>query len=189
VVYARSVNGQELSFAASGMLWRDSLVMMDRQTKTLWSHVTGEALRGHFEGRRLERIPAVQTTWERWRAAHPDTLVLAKERPTRGSVYDEYRADPKRFGILRARRAVGKLPGKTLIHGTVVGGSAVAIADRLLEEQTEREAQVSGGKVVFRRSPDGGTRAYEVGSGNELPVTRAFWFAWIAFYPETELIE
>ncbi len=188
MVYARDVSGQELTFILSGMLWRDSLIMMDRETKTLWSHVTGEALRGVFKGRRLEAIPVVQTTWERWRTAHPGTQVLVKDKTIRGSAYDEYRTDPTRFGITRARRAVGKLPGKELVHGTVIHGSAVAVTDEALKKKKKREATVSGHKVVFRRSPDGGTRAFEADSGKELPVTVAFWFAWISFYPETELI-
>jgi hypothetical protein len=31
--------------------------------------------------------------------------------------------------------------------------------------------------------------AREISSGKELPVTQAYWFAWIAFYPGTRLIQ
>jgi hypothetical protein len=189
VVYARRVDSRDLTFIVSGMLWRDSLVMMDRETETLWSHVTGEALRGPLAGKRLEPIPVVQTTWQRWRAAHPETLVLVKDEPVQGSVYEEYHTDPNRFGITRARRSVKRLPGKTLVHGTVVGGEAVAIRDGALDVGKELEVRVGERGVVFRRSSDGGTRAFEAGSGDELPVTVAYWFAWIAFYPGTELVE
>ena len=47
------MNGKELTFMVSGMLWRDSLVMQDRETETLWSHVTGEAIRGPLKLRIL----------------------------------------------------------------------------------------------------------------------------------------
>jgi len=189
VVYARRVDGRDLTFIVSGMLWRDSLVMMDRETETLWSHVTGEALRGPLAGKRLEAIPVVQTTWDRWRTAHPGTSVLVKDEPVRGSVYERYHTDPARFGLTRSRRAVKRLPGKTLVHGTVIDGSAVAIVDGLLQKSEEREAQVDDHTVSFRMSADGGTRAFEADSGEELPVTVAYWFAWISFYPGTELVE
>lgn len=190
MVYARRVDGRDLTFIVSGMLWRDSLIMMDRETETLWSHVTGKAIRGPLKGRRLEMLPVAHTTWKEWLAAHPDTRVLAKDAPVKGSVYQSYHSDPERFGITRAKRAISRLPGKALVHGTVVNGSAVAVADKALTEKTkEREAEVSGRKIVFRRSPDGGIRAFEAESGRELPVTRAYWFAWITFYPGTQLIE
>jgi hypothetical protein len=189
VVYARRVGERELTFIVSGMLWRDSLIMMDRETETLWSHVTGEALQGPLKERRLEAVPAVHTTWKKWFAAHPDTLVLAKDEPVEGSPYEAYQNDPERFGLSRARRAVEKFPGKALVHGAVVDGSAVAITDGALKETKERETKVAGRKILFRRSADGGIRAFDGESKNELPVTRVYWFAWIAFYPGTQLVE
>jgi hypothetical protein len=189
VVYARRVDDRDLTFIVSGMLWRESLIMMDRETETLWSHVTGEALHGPLAGKRLEALPVVQTTWGPWRKAHPGTLVLAKDEPVTGSTYKDYHADPDRFGLSRARRAVKKLPGKALVYGTVIQGSAVAVADSALEKGQEREVLLSDNKIVFRRVPDGGTRAFEADSGRELPVTLAYWFAWISFYPGTELVE
>jgi hypothetical protein len=183
------LDGKDLTFMVSGMLWRDSLIMLDRETETLWSHVTGEAIRGPLAGKKLEALPVVQTTWERWLKAHPETQVLAKDEPVDGPAYESYQSDPDRFGLGRAKRAIKRLPGKALVHGTVVAGAAVAVTEAAMEESKERESSVSGKTVLFRRSSDGGIRAFEKKSGNELPVTRAYWFAWIAFYPGTQLIE
>ena len=73
MVYARSLGDTTLTLIVSGKLWRNSLIMMDEETKSLWSHVSGEALSGPLAGRRLESIPSVQTTWKEWVAAHPGT--------------------------------------------------------------------------------------------------------------------
>jgi hypothetical protein len=70
-----------------------------------------------------------------------------------------------------------------------VTGEAVAVTDEAMRAAKQRKTTVSGRKVVFRRSPDGSVRAFEARSNNEIPVTRAFWFAWIAFYPGTLLVE
>jgi hypothetical protein len=35
--------GRVLSFATSGMLYADNLVMCDRQTESLWPQLTGQA--------------------------------------------------------------------------------------------------------------------------------------------------
>jgi hypothetical protein len=64
VVYARSVADATLTFQVSGMLWRNSLIMIDRETGTLWSHVTGAALKGSLAGTSLTKLASVQTAWK-----------------------------------------------------------------------------------------------------------------------------
>ena len=60
----------------------NALVMYDHQTDSLWSHFTGDAITGPLAGTKLEILPAIQTTWERWKELHPDSPVLAWRSPT-----------------------------------------------------------------------------------------------------------
>ena len=46
-MYAAEVGKQKLTFGVSGMLWNRSLVMYDKETGTLWSHILGEAMQGN----------------------------------------------------------------------------------------------------------------------------------------------
>ena len=64
-MYARPQHqGAPLTFGVSGMLWKDSLIMYDRQTRSLWSHVTGKAMKGPLQGTVLTVYPtSMQTTW------------------------------------------------------------------------------------------------------------------------------
>ena len=57
-MYRREVEGRELTFGVSGKLFKNALVMYDRETRSLWSHFSGEALSGPMKGRRLERAAA-----------------------------------------------------------------------------------------------------------------------------------
>ena len=61
--------------------------MYDRQTGSLWSHITGEAVSGEMLGTKLELVPAMHTEWGLWKELYPDTLVM---RGPRGL----YRYDP-----------------------------------------------------------------------------------------------
>ncbi|MBI4521491.1 MAG: DUF3179 domain-containing protein [Gemmatimonadetes bacterium] len=70
-MYARQVGGQTLTFGVSGMLYRDALVMYDRQTGTLWSQVDGRGIQGALAGARLEPLPSIHATWKEWRATYP----------------------------------------------------------------------------------------------------------------------
>ncbi len=91
MVYARRVGKQTLTLTVSGMLWNRSLVMQDVETRSLWSHLLGEAMQGPLKGRRLEALPAEMTTWKAWRSEHPETTVLALSRTDRRFVKTFYR--------------------------------------------------------------------------------------------------
>jgi hypothetical protein len=158
VVYARTLNERTLTLIVSGKLWRNSLIMQDVETGTLWSHVTGEALEGPATGQRLEALPSVQTTWEKWLRAHPGTEVLAKDREFKASAYEDYFKDPERNGLFRAQWLAEKMPGKTLVYGVSAGPHALAVTDKALKGLVS--AELGETPVVVRRGADGGVRAF-----------------------------
>ena len=69
----------ETTFGVSGNLVNSNLVMYDRATDSRWPQVLATAVEGPFRGASLREVPLVWTTWERWTAAHPDTLVLSTD--------------------------------------------------------------------------------------------------------------
>ena len=79
VAYDRRVGERILDFGTSGALFNSSLVMYDRQTESLWSHYTGEAVVGHLTGAQLDLIPVQTVSFETFLSAHPDGLVLAQD--------------------------------------------------------------------------------------------------------------
>jgi len=192
VVHAREVDGRTLTFLVSGKLWRNSLVMQDRETGSLWSHVTGEALEGELKGAQLEILPAVQTTWAQWRQQHPGTLVLRKDAEIRSSRYEGYFADPARTGIFRANWLQGRLPAKTLVYGLREGPHATAVTASALADGEPREVMVGDTPVTVRRAADGGVRAWtttDAGERQPRDVLEVFWFAWSSFFPGTAVVE
>jgi len=125
-VYARDLDGKTLTFGVSGKLIRNSLVMYDRETYTLWSHLTGEALSGPLLGHRLQQVLSEQTTWGRWRAQHPQTQML-KVDPT------DQRPDPYRYyyssseaGVKGRKHVDNRLPTKERVIGVRLGGEVKA---------------------------------------------------------------
>ena len=73
------------------MLWNRSLVMIDEETRSLWSHLLGEAMQGPLQGTKLEAVPSEMVTWESWRREHPQTTVLNLSRTARNYVKQFYR--------------------------------------------------------------------------------------------------
>ncbi len=171
MVYSREIStedGQplELDFMASGRLWRDALVMMDRQTRSLWTQHDGRALigDGHAAGWKLEPVPSTVTTWAAARARWPDARVLKKKPSVLGAgaktMYERYLADPEVQGIFGTQIEDDRLPPKTLVYGYVdEDGVAWAIPADALDEVDE-----------------------------ELPFgTVQYWFAWVQHHPETRV--
>lgn len=192
MVYARRVDSRLLTLIVSGRLWRNSLVMQDEETGTYWSHVTGEAIEGPLKGKRLETIPAVQTTWKAWRAEHPNTEVLKKSAEITSSRYESYFSDPKRTGLFRSRWLVDRMPGKTKVHGVALGPHALAVTDESLAAGGKVVRKLGDAEIQVVRSRDGGVRAFRMTgreTAEELPVTVAYWFAWSNFYPNTQVVD
>ena len=93
VAYDRRVGERILDFGTSGALFNSSLVMYDRQTESLWSHYTGEAVVGHLTGAQLDLIPVQTVSFETFLAAHPDGQVLSQDT----GHFRQYGQNPYRF--------------------------------------------------------------------------------------------
>ena len=116
VVYERTVGNRTLTFGVSGMLFRDALVMFDRETDTLWTHVDGQGIKGALAGRTLVPVAAVHATWKQWKTLYPDSVVLKKRAKFR-SPYESYNRSSRKLGIFGRRNVDTRLPGKERVLG------------------------------------------------------------------------
>ena len=77
-MYNREIDGQVYTFGVSGKLWRDALLMYDHQTRSLWSHITGQAVEGTCQGKQLKILVSMpKITWQVWKTNYPETKVLS----------------------------------------------------------------------------------------------------------------
>ncbi|HVS33055.1 MAG TPA: DUF3179 domain-containing protein, partial [Thermoanaerobaculia bacterium] len=80
ILYETAIGpGEVYTFGSSGLLYRSNKLMYDRQTNSLWSHLTGEPVIGPLvgKGKKLRVLPMTITTWREWRTRHPGTEVLS----------------------------------------------------------------------------------------------------------------
>lgn len=117
-----------LDFGTSGLLLNSSLVIYDRQTETLWSHFTADAIHGQLVGTQLQILPVAMTAWATWRDAHPEGLVLSKEtghvRDYGQNPYPGY--DTSTTPFLYQGEIDGRLTAMTRITGITLGPGAQA---------------------------------------------------------------
>jgi hypothetical protein len=66
-------------FGVSGQLVNSNLVMYDRPTESYWPQMLAVGVTGPHERGQLVEFNVTWTTWERWRAVHPETVVLTDD--------------------------------------------------------------------------------------------------------------
>ena len=94
LVFDRRVRDEVLSFGVSGLLYRSNLLMYDRQSESLWSQISAEAVTGQRVHQRLRSLRSRTVRWGRWKAEHPDSDILSPNtgypRPYGRSPYGDY---------------------------------------------------------------------------------------------------
>jgi hypothetical protein len=201
-VFDRRVGGETLELAASGLVWNSNPLLFDRRAagpgarpSSLWSQLQARAVSGPaaVAGQRLEVVPAALTTWARWRAAHPETRVIAPD-PARA---ERYRKDPYSAyaGSELLRFPVAPLPPTEpgITHKTVVvvvgpPGERVVyplpwLAKRVAQDGGFTTTQ-DGAQVVFRYGDHPPHVEVDVPAGSGWDVVHASWFAWYSQHPD-----
>jgi hypothetical protein len=128
----------------------------------------------------------VTSTWGEWRAAHPDTTIIAED----GGIGRRYSLDP-----LGGRDdngpifPIGQRDDRLGVHDQVLGvvlgdGTTVAFDAQQAREVLADGAQVALAGVVVQAEGGGVIATVD---GRQVPAHQAFWFAWSQFHPDTEL--
>jgi hypothetical protein len=192
VIYDRRVlAGDEqrtLSFGNTSALYENDLVMIDRETNTYWWQVRGIGIVGDLTNVELTVLPSGTTTWERWTAEHPDTLVLTREsggRRYEGDPFASYAGfvDSGSFPFPVSDEVAGdtRLPLSTLVITVTIDGTTFAVPTT----GVARTVDVAGVRVNID-GVGGGDAALDA---SPYPSRSTFWFAAVASFPDIVLID
>jgi hypothetical protein len=127
-VWSAVLDGRRLTFRLAGIN-NQNFVMRDEQTGTWWQQVSGEAIHGPLQGRRLDPMPHDQLTFSTWKTEQPSGRVLQPDPDLEAG--DEYAAPDweERVGRLPVRvnaGTAGPLEPRELIVGITINGSSRA---------------------------------------------------------------
>ncbi|RVT49830.1 DUF3179 domain-containing protein [Rubrivivax albus] len=195
VAFDATVGGRTLDFGVSGLLYNSDVLLYDRTTQSLWSQILMQAITGPMRGETLRPLPLAHTTWGAWRRRHPATQVLSTDTGHRRNyardpyVGYEHEARP----MFSVQHQDDRLPSNAWVLGLRLGGVTRAYPFDWLERQADGKGRLHdhlGGLDVVLHF-DRTARSAEVRDvqGRLLPSMSAYWFAWVAFHPRTELME
>ncbi len=181
-----------LVFGVSGLLYNSDVLLFDRNTESLWSQILGKAVTGRLKNAKLPQLAAFHTSWKDWFGRHPETEVLSLST---GALRD-YRRDPyagyeksRRLYFDVALRSDLELHPKERVVGVEVNGVHKAYPFSALSalENPVLNDEIEGTSLTIHFD-SGAMSAYVTDeAGNDYVSTTAFWFAWYAFYPETQV--
>ncbi len=190
IAFEARVGERVHTFGVSGLLYQSDLLMYDHQTESLWSQVSMEAIAGPLAGQKLSPVYLSHTTWEDWKTEHQATLVLSRETGYRRDYSrDPYEGYARRPGLFFDVPHVDHTyHPKAWVVGVEVKGTYKAYAFSELEKAggfvTDR---VNGQKIYVRHKRRARSASVTDAEGNPMPSVRAFWFAWYAFHPDTQV--
>lgn len=191
VVFDGMVNGVATTFGVSGLLYQSDVLLYDRETDSLWSQIMSGAVSGARKGHQLTMLPVQHTTWQAWQQAHPTTQVLSRQtgfnRDYSRNPYAGYESSPTTLFPV-STRAPNTWHAKEWVLGVSFNNQHKAYPFEELAQHGEATFTDSIGGVDYTVVWDAQHRnAYIEQAAEQLPSLVAFWFAWYAFYPGTEV--
>ena len=178
---------ETIELRTSGLLSRSNKVMFDLHTFSVFDTFLGDALSGPLQdaGYVLGMATVIVSTWGEWKAAHPETTILAED----GGLGRTYSLDP-----LRGRDddgpifPIGEVDPRLPVHHQIVGVVTEAGAVVAFPVDQAQAALAAGNEVELsgvRLVADGGGLKAESLDGTPIATHQSFWFAWSQFQPDT----
>ncbi len=176
-------------FRTSGLLIRSNKMMFEKNSSSFIDTFLGDATSGPLAeaGVTFPQVSVVTSTWGDWKAAHPNTTIVAED----GGLGRSYDDDPLRgrddngpifpIGDVDPRLPVQEpVLGFVSESGTPIAVHVQAARSVLTDGETlklEGVAVVLDGSGIRAIGPD----------GSDIGGHQAFWFAWSQFYPDTQV--
>ena len=190
MVYSGKIEDKIVTFGVSGRLYKSNVLIYDHQTESLWSQLMETAIAGPMVGKKLQKIPAERTTWQRWLKKHPQTIVLSTDTGhVRNYNIDPYEGYYRTLGIMFPVGDVRTdLAAKEMVLGIEINGAAKAYPLSLLEQKSGiLKDEIGEHPVQIILSKEGQVENVQDHQARTIPVIFAYWFAWQAFHPDTEV--
>lgn len=193
MVFSAQGKAGGFTFGVSGLLYNSDVLLFDRQTGSLWSQIMSRSISGKLKNTTLNQIPASHTTWRLWLEQHPDTKVLSTNtghnRNYKRSPYMDYAKNPQLMFSVENRNKAYR--NKELVLGITIGNYHKAYPFKELRklDQSSFTDQFEGRTLNINWHKKDKTATIKDTEGNELPTVLAYWFAWYAFFPETEIFK
>ncbi len=191
MVFDRDIDGKLISFGVSGLLYQSDVLMYDRETNSLWSQLAMKSVSGKSVGSKLKWLPSAHLTWKAWKTKYPNSKVLSLDtgyhRNYNATPYGNYiNSDDVMFPVPKNR---DDLSNKTWVVGVIIDGVAKAYDISKLPDKKEIKDKIGKTQIIIKYDKEKNHPKITTVDKKEVASVLVYWFAWQAFYPNTELLK
>ncbi len=191
IAFDAKINGERKTFGVSGLLYNSDVLLYDRETESLWSQLKNQSVSGEMTGLSLVKIATANTTWGNWKENHPETLVLSEDtsfgRDYSKNPYPGYAQSAKIY--FDVTEMDDRYHPKEMVVGLEINGKHKAYPFSELVKSGESVIEDVFQDQILSIRFDANSQSAEIrdAEGNVIPTVMNFWFAWYAFYPDTDV--
>ncbi len=192
IAFERKVGSVVTQFGVSGYLRNSDLVMYDRYQGNLWQQISGEAIVGPAAEKNLKLKPVLLkvVTWESFiknNELKNNIKVLSINTGFNRNYniypYSTYEKDDEiLFGVSNTNNLY---PPKTVVYGLQINGRHKAYKEEIIKNKGVITDLFEGVAIKAIYNNDGTISFINSKNNSVLKTLRIFWFAWVAFYPDT----
>ena len=174
----------------SGLLYKNTELLFDTKTETLWSQLNGKALVGSLIGAQLDKYPFQILSFQEAQKDFPQVQYLSFDT---GYLRD-YSLDPFKDYALNEKQIVesisnysDKLKYKDLVLGFTYDSKDYAVAVTSISDNAQIIYKSSSTQFMVTKT----TGSYEVKDikGKSIDYDELYWFVWYDSKPDTILIQ
>ena len=186
------MNGKDADFDFGMGLVDNNLLIVARETNTPFGQLSCKSIGGDTDATDLQPLPSIQTTWAYWQNMNPNSKVLINT-DTSGAVFPQFVNETVLY-----TRSIPDPNGKyepnmehQLDHlGLGISSDQGAVfyrLDSLLNNDLPVKTTFGGQDILIFGNAEGMTAWAETVEGELLPGTMVYQWAWMNFYPESEV--
>lgn len=189
ISFKAKIDGMSTEFGVSGLLYNSDVLLYDRATESLWSQIMAQAISGPQKGHELEMILTQRMTLGSWKRLYPNSLVLTPDtgydRNYHQGPYGSYNIEDRTlFPLAHENNSFDK---KEWVIGIEVNGlfKAYPIKQLVARKSNQFQDELAGTSLKISWDKNGENIMIKTKQGEEVIALQMFWFAWVAFHPET----
>lgn len=176
------VEGADLEFKVSGLLFESNLVMYDVSSESFWSQSTGTSIVGKHNGTKLELLPFRLISFLEVTKKYPQALVLSERtgypRDYSRNPYGDYNKNDELYFPVSKEDA--RYPSKEIFYIVRNGESTVAIRKDSVAINSVYNNDNLGLTI---ENKDG--ELFVTNTANEaIPGYYEMWFSWVNHTPD-----
>lgn len=188
-VFSRNYKNSILEFGVSGSLYKNTDLLYDLSSESLWSQFNGKALIGNYTGATLEKLPyklfnigEIRNIYSNFKILSFDTGYM---RNYDIDTFDEYKADDNIIGTIKNTQTAFK--NKDIILGFNIDNTQYALLESSITDNIEYYSDEVHNFEISKNKGE-----YLINSISKSGVTKindfttTYTFVWYDFFPLTK---